>query len=584
MNATPRADISSAPEPIQDETTAYAEAVTAGRIVAGPHVRAAALRHLKDLETAAARGLRFDVEAADYAIGFFRHVLCLPDVLDDDGNHVPFEPQPWQAFILGSLFGWLRTDGTRRFRTAYIETAKGSGKSPLAAGIGLIGLVADGEFGAEIYSAATKKDQAMILFRDAVRMVSASPHLSARLRVSGIGEKAWNLAYLAEQSFFRPISSDDGQSGPRPHMFIVDEVHEHKDGNVIRMGSAGQKSRRQPLILMITNSGRQRQSVCREYHEYAAQVAAGLREDNSFFGYVCANDLLPDGKTEEDPFEDPAIWPKTNPSLPAIPGAEYLAKQIREARGMPSAQATVRRLNFCQWVDDGAANWLGAQIWLGAGRDYDWRDFTGRRAWGGLDLSAVNDLTAFVLWIEPIAYGEPWRLAPFFWLPGQDLGQRIERDRVPYDVWVKAGFLNLTEGAAIDKLAVIRRIAEICELFDFQDCGYDRWQMNQLRAAAERDGLTLPPMVEFGQGFRDMSPAIKEFESRLRLGTAVHPNHPVLTWNIANCKTVADDAENVKFSKKHAIQRIDGAVAAAMGCGRTMSSEPVGEICGFVFA
>jgi len=570
----PPTDISAAPV---DEATEYARAVVEGRLIAGPHVRAACARHLRDLETGHERGLYFDLEAADYAIGFFRHVLYLPDVLDDDGNHVPFDPHGWQCFIIGSLFGWKLSDGRRRYRTAYIETAKGSGKSPLAGGIGIYGLVADNEFGAEIYAAATKKDQAMILFRDAVRMVAASPHLASRIRVSGVGEKAWNLAYLEQASFFRPISADDGQSGPRPHISLVDEVHEHKDGYVIRMLGAGQKSRRQPLILMITNSGRDRHSVCREYHDYGAQVCAGMREDDSFFAYICANDLLPDGKTEEDPFEDPALWIKTNPSLPAIPGYEYLEKQVREARGMPSAEATVRRLNFCQWVDDGAVNWIGPDIWLGAGRAYDWRSLAGRRAWGGLDLSAVNDLTAAVLWIEPIEEGEPWHLVPFFWLPGDGLAKRVEKDRVPYDVWAREGYIELTEGAAIDKLKVAERLAELASIFDFQDSGYDRYQIKQLLAEAERKEVQLPNLVEFGQGYKDMSPAILETESRLMLGQVVHPNNPVLTMCVANVKVVEDDAKNKKFSKKHSTGRIDGAVAMVMGCGRTMNREESGD-------
>lgn len=585
MTALPQTQPTATSAALADEATDYARAVVDGRIIAGPHVRDACARHLRDLETGAERGLYFDLEEADYAIGFFRHVLFLPDVLDDEGRAIPFEPHPWQCFIIGSLFGWKLADGRRRFRTAYIETAKGSGKSPLAAGIGLLGLVADGEYGAEIYSAATKRDQAQILFRDAARMASASPHLSSRLRFSGVGEKVWNLAYLEGAAFFRTMSSDDGQSGPRPHVSLVDEVHEHKDGNVIRMLSAGQKSRRQPLILMITNSGRHRHSVCREYHDYGAQVAAGMREDDSFFAYVCANDLMPDGKTEIDPFDRPEEWIKTNPSLPAIPGYEYLEKQVRESKGMPSAQATVRRLNFCQWVDDGASNWISAAIWLGAGRNYDWRSLAGRRAWGGLDLSAVNDLTALVLWVEPVEPGEPWRLVPFFWLPGMDLLARVERDRVPYDVWARDGLLFLTEGSAIDKLAVARHVKTLTEgIFEIVDIGYDRYHIDQLKAAAEREGLTLPPMAEFGQGYKDMSPAIDEYETRLLNGTAVHPNHPILTMCVANTKVVEDDAKNRKFTKKHSVGRIDGNVAAAMGCGRTIGVQTVIAEPGFFFA
>ncbi|MCH0726142.1 phage terminase small subunit P27 family, partial [Pseudomonas aeruginosa] len=210
-----------------------------------------------------ARGLVWCQDKADRAIGFFEDVLRLNGG-DYEGS--PFLLAPWQAFVVGSLFGWYAEEGFRRFRLAYIETGKGSGKSPLIGGIGLYGLVADGEQRAEIYAAATKRDQAMILFRDAVSMVNMSPSLAARIEQSGRNEKIWNLFYPNTNSFFRAISSDDGQSGPRPHMGLLDEVHEHKTAAVVEMMRAGTKSRRRALVAMITNSGSDKNSVAGQYH------------------------------------------------------------------------------------------------------------------------------------------------------------------------------------------------------------------------------------------------------------------------------------------------------------------------------
>ena len=175
--------------------------------------------------------------------GFYRDVLKLNG---GDFEGVPFHLLEWQAFIVGSLFGWKTEDGYRRFRVAYIETGKGSGKSPLAAGVGLYGLTADNEARAEVYAAATKKDQAMILFRDAVAMVQQSDALTSRIRTSGTGQNIWNLAYLKKGSFFRPISADDGASGPRPHVALLDEIHEHKNGSIVEMMRAGTKAERKP--------------------------------------------------------------------------------------------------------------------------------------------------------------------------------------------------------------------------------------------------------------------------------------------------------------------------------------------------
>lgn len=548
-----------------DAATRYAQDVTDGRIIAGPHVRAACARHLRDLVDGPARGLYWDVEAVERVVAFFGEILCL------NGGQFegqPFELQPWQVFVAGSLIGWKGPDGYRRFRVAYVETAKGSGKSPLAAGIGHYGLTADGEARAEIYAAATKKDQAMVLFRDAVAMWQLSPELRHRLTPSGIGEKTWNLAYLDRGSFFRPISADDGQSGPRPHIALIDEVHEHRTNTVVEMLRAGTKSRRQALIFMITNSGQSRQSVCWEYHDYGAKVAAGLIEDDAFFAYVCA---LDDG---DDPFADESCWIKVNPSLDVgIPGLKYLREQVTQARGMPSKEATVRRLNFCQWVES-SNPWISADVWLGARRDYDWQDYAGRRVIAGLDLSSTQDLTALVLWIEPAEPGEPWRMAPFFWLPGEGLSAKAEQDRVPYTTWRDHGWLETTPGRAVDKLAVVRRLAEIASRFAVTDIAYDRWRIEDLRQIAANAGVELPPLTPFGQGFKDMSPAVEEFERHLIAGTVVHNGSPVLTWCAANAVCSTDDAGNRKPSKERSTGRIDGIVAAVMAAGRLHIAEP----------
>jgi phage terminase large subunit-like protein len=534
-------------------------------------VRAACQRHLDDMATGPERGLRFDKAAAQRAIGYYRDVLRLNGGAFEG---LPFVLLDWQQFIVGSLFGWKTADGYRRFRVAYVETAKGSGKSPLAAGVGMIGLTADGEARAEIYAAATKKDQAMVLFRDAVAMFQQSPELRKRLKPSGVGENVWNLAYFEKGSFFRPISADDGQSGPRPHIALVDEVHEHRNNTVVEMMRAGTKSRRQALIFMITNSGASKTSTCWNYHDYAAKVSAGTLVDDAFFGYVCG---LDEG---DDPFHDEKCWLKVNPSLQGakLPGLKYLREQVTEARGMPSKEALVRRLNFCQWTD--ASNpWISADIWLGAARQYDWRDLRGRRAWVGLDLSSTTDLTGLVLYVEPVVEGEPWKLVPFCWLPEEGLQRKEELDRVPYLAWRTAGYLETTPGRAISKLTVVKRLAELSSFFDLQMVGYDRWRIEDLKALAADNDVALPEMQPFGQGYKDMSPAIEAFETALLNGQVVHPGNPVFTWCASNAVTVSDDAENRKLSKEKATGRIDLMVAAVMavGCAQGQAAENIDD-------
>lgn len=556
---------------------AYAEGVLDGRIIAGPHVRNACARHLRDLATHADNNDHaFDAGLAAKAISFFEDVLCL--------NGGEFEGKPflldgWQAFIVGSLYGWLRWDDhagawVRRFRIAYVETGKGSGKSPLAAGIGMKGLCADGEMRAEIYAAATKRDQAQILFRDAVAMFQHSPALQQRLTTSGRGENIWNLAYRKNGSWFRPISADEGQSGPRPHVALIDEVHEHKTAAVVEMMRAGTKSRRQALIFLITNSGAGKNTPCGIYHDYACEVAAGKRQDDTFFAFVCGLD------EEDDPITDEACWPKANPSLQFnnLPGVQYLREQVREARGMPAKEAIVRRLNFCQWTA-ALAPWLSAAVWDPCQRNFTADQLRGRKAYGGLDLSSTTDLTAFVLLVEPAEPGEPWHILPWAWLPdggpgGLTLRARSDRDRVDYTAWKTAGHLETTQGAAISKRHVLQRVAQICADFDVQSIAADRWRLADFKQQAEDDGITLPELIEFGQGFKDMSPALDEFETAILNKTVAHNGHPVLTWCAANAVTDSDPAGNRKLNKAKATGRIDLVVAAVMAYASAAKTEP----------
>lgn len=502
-------------------------------------------------------------------MAFFEEVLHL-----NGGTHEgqAFKLLGWQQFVVGSLHGWKRErDGLRRFRVAYIETGKGSGKSPLAAGIGLLALTADGEARAEVYAAATKREQAAVLFADAVAMYEQSPALYQRLKPSGVGRQTWCLAYHATGSFFRTISSDNGQSGPRPHVALVDELHEHPTMHVIEMLRAGFKNRRQPLLFVITNSGHDLTSPCGQYHDTAIAVAHGMAFDDAFFGCVCA---LDEG---DDPFADESCWAKANPSLQEadLPGVEYLRQQVVEARNLPGKQALVRRLNFCQWTQADSP-WLSPTIWVPAGQEYTLEQFRGRRAYAGLDLSSTTDLTALSLAIEPESADEPWRLYSFAWLPEDGIAQREREDKVPYTQWVRDGHLLLTPGRAVSKLHVVQRLASLAETLHIVAVAYDRWRIADLRSVAEDAGIVLPELVEFGQGYKDMSPAVEAFELALIDGSLVHPQNPVLSWAASNAVVVQDDAGNRKLSKRKAAQRIDPLLAAVMAYGHAAAHPPEG--------
>lgn len=549
-----------------------------GQIVAGPYVRAACRRHLQDLVEGPARGLRWNLDNVHRVIGFFRDVLVLNVGEAEDAKLIPFVLQPPQAFIIGSIFGWVhRATGFRRFRTCYVEEGKGNGKSPTAAGIGLYGTVADNEPGAECYAAATNIDQALIMFRDAIAMRDHSPTLKATLVKNG-GANCRNLSYPKRGAFFRAITSGDGKSGPRPHFSLVDELHEHPNSNVVDMLSLGQKGRRQPLIFEITNSGFDKQSVCYQHHEYSIRVAQGLEIDDTWFAYVCA---LDEG---DDPLKDESCWPKANPLLGVTIQPEYLRKQVREALGMPGKQSTVKRLNFCMWTD--AKNpWIDGPTWLAVEDEFDALTELAEcdEVFGALDLSGTRDLTALALTGRRLSAPDDLVARCEFWTPRDTLIERAKTDKAPYELWEKAGHITATPGRAVDYAWVAQRILELQLLIPaLRAIAFDPYRINYLQK--ELDALNVEielrphpqgyykPLPKKDKDGNDVQvlwmPRSIELLSRRVLDRKVRvQRNPCLTWNSASAVLEADQKNNSIFAKRKSYGRIDGIVAMAMAVG-----------------
>ena len=303
--------------------TAWARKVVAGQVVAGHLTRLACQRHLDDLKAGKDRGLVWDRAAALHAIEFFSHLRHSTG----EWAGQPFDLQPWQQFVVGSVFGWKRADGLRRFRTAYVEVARKNGKSALLAGIALYALVADGEAGAHVYAAATTRDQARIVFGEAERMVAASQALSSR-----VTRTVNNLAVLPTASWFRPLSADASKmDGLNVHFAAVDEVHEHPGPEIIQKLNTATGARRQPLIFEITTAGHDRHSVCRQHHEFSVKALEGtLPEETAdpWFAFIATIDA-------GDDWTDPKVWVKANPSLGVTVKLDDLKRQIDEAPGDP---------------------------------------------------------------------------------------------------------------------------------------------------------------------------------------------------------------------------------------------------------
>jgi phage terminase large subunit-like protein len=597
--------------PALDRVNAYAQSVIDGTEVAGPHVRNACRRHFDDLFKAHERGFHWDDAAATRVFRFFEERLKLSE---GQFEGTPFKLHPSQAFKLGSLFGWKNAAGNRRFRRAYVEEGKGNGKSPFAGGIGLYGMMADNEPGAQIYAAAATKDQANILFRDAIKMRNQSPKLNERTNTSGGPGKEFNLAYHAKGSYFRPLSKEAGKSGSglRPHFALCDEVHEHPDRAVMEMLERGFKFRRQPLLLMITNSGSDRNSVCWEEHEHAVRVAAGTATpdddftyvgeviDDTTFAFVCALDK------DDDPLEDLTCWKKANPLLGTILTDDYLSGVVAQAKSMPGKLNGILRLHFCVWTDSDKG-WMSRSVIEGVMEAFDPEvEHADAHVYLGVDLSGSRDMTC-VAAVVPTGSttmtredGTTVELPTFdawveAWTPGDTLPERAKADKAPYDVWVRDGFLNAPPGKRVRYDFVASRVAEMDQAFEIQAIAYDRYayakfqeecdalgievehvphpQGGKVRAkpaeskveAAKASGQPVPIGLWMPGSVSELENLVMDGRIRLRMS-------PVLMTALMGATFDHDPQDNKWFVKTKANVRIDAAVALCMAVGAATDS------------
>lgn len=506
-------------------------------------------------ERAVLEGCLFDTQAAERIRTFFTKFLRHSK---GQWAGAPFQLLEWQwESIVAPLFGWKRSDGTRRYRRGYIEVPKKNGKSTLFSGLSLYLLVGDNEPGAEVYSAAVDRDQASIVFNEAANMVDSSPALSSRLNVVRSTKR---IVFQKTRSFYRALSADvPAKEGLNAHAVLVDELHAQKSRDLWDTLRYAGASRRQPLNLAITTAGFDKHSICWEQHCYAEQVAAGLIQDSAFFPFIAA------AGTEDD-WTSPEVWKKANPSFGITIGAEQFAEDCKEAQESPAKENSFRRYRLNQWTEQDV-RWLALEKWDACSANVD--GLEGRECFAGLDLSSTTDLTALVLVFPD---GDRFDVLPFFWVPEENARRRERRDRVPYQQWIKQGLIEATPGEAIDYEFIRKKINELGERFVIGDIAIDRWNATQLATQLEGDGFE---MVAFGQGFASMNWPTKKLEELVLSGRLAHGGHPVLRWMAANVSIEKDAADNWKPSKKKSRERIDGIVALIMALERATCEQPL---------
>ena len=496
----------------------------------------------------------YDKDAADYAVDF---IGCLSHTKGTWAGK-PFELIPWQEQIVRDIFGILKPNGYRQFNTAYIEIPKKQGKSELAAAVALLLTCGDGEERAEVYGCAADRQQASIVFEVAADMIRMCPALNKRCKILAATKR---IIYLPTNSFYQVLSAEAySKHGFNIHGVVFDELHTQPNRKLFDVMTKGSgDARMQPLYFLITTAGTDTHSICYETHQKAMDILEGRKLDPTFYPVIY-------GAEDSDDWTDPKVWKKANPSLGITVGIDKVKAACESARQNPSEENSFRQLRLNQWVKQ-AVRWMPMEKWDLCKFPVIEEELEGRVCYGGLDLSSTTDITAFVLVFPPKDEDDRYFILPYFWIPEDNIDQRVRRDHVPYDIWEQQGYIQTTEGNVVHYGYIEKFIESLGERFNIREIAFDRWGAVQMVQNLEGMGFTVIP---FGQGFKDISPPTKELMKLVLEKKIAHGGHPVLRWMMDNIYIRSDPAGNIKADKAKSTEKIDGAIAAIMGLDRAI--------------
>lgn len=541
----------------------YARAIDAGQIVVGPYVRQAVARHYADLEAADDRGWRFDPEAAERVISFTT-LLRLPK---QKNPKAPLELIPWHGFCLAALFGWYSQASSgewqRRFHRAYIEVARKNAKTALGAIALLYGTAFDGEDAAEVYSAATKREQARIAWQMCKSIANRSPGLRRVFQ-----HYADRLLSPLNEGVLRPLSSDyERLDGSSPHIFLTDEYHAHKTDGVLMVLESGTGNRPNWLELVITTAGvGGKQTPCERLKNHCLDVLSGTVDDDEQFAFVAE-------RGPEQDWRDPRWFQVTNPSLGVTIQADRLAKRVALAIQRPDLEPGIRQKELNEWVGT-ARGVISSERWNACPR-FDPAELEGKPCVAGLDLSTRQDLCALVLVFEG------WRVLSYFFAPEEKAEWRQTRERVPYQTWAEQGLVRLAGERIVDYEAIRKLLTgkgdwpsserPLAERYQIRELAYDPYNAGHFVQELSGDGLAC---IECRQTFRNLNEATKLLLDLASESRLAHGHSEVLTWQAGNLGLKDDDAGNVMPSKKRSADKIDGISALVAALWRWQLQEP----------
>lgn len=537
----------------KDKALAYIDDVLSGKRNAGELELLAVQRHVSDVDHAMELGIYFDERAAKRALAFCQLIKHY----QGEWAGQEFVPEGWQCFILWSLFGWKTAGGVRRFKYAAIEVPRKNGKTMLGAIIALYGLVADGEQGAQIFSAAVDKDQAAICWRAACKIVEQSPVLQKMLTI-------WktSIAYEKTASFYKPLSKETkNKDGLNPHFTICDEMHAWVTDDIYNLIRSGMGARRQPLIFSITTAGFNMNSPYYQMRRGYIDILKGVKKDGHTFVLIFSPD-------PEDDWKDPEVWHKASPNLGVSVYEDFMRMEFEAAINKGSTtEVNFKTKNLNLWVD-------APDVWirdeLVAKCDYGTTEgeLRGDVCYAGLDLASHVDINALCLYF-------PERDIPaalfYFWIPEDKVKEK--EDHVDYRQWQKEGFIRVTNGNVIDIDEMVADLSKILRDYDVQSLAFDPAKAyHGVIQGLQKEGFD-DILDEFSQGIQNMSEPTKKMESDVSAGKVDLMGNPVIRWMFRNVVIYRDANDNIKMDKKRSAEKIDGCVAMANAYGAYMSTD-----------
>ena len=541
----------------------YAEAVVGGEIAACKWVQLACQRQLDDLARFKGKDspYRFNPKLTDKQGRSFQPAdnLCafverLPHVKGPLAGQ-PIHLEPWQVFILTTVFGWVKSDGKRRFRRAYIEVPRGSGKSALSSAVALYMLAADGEGGAEVYSLATTRDQARIVFGDAQAMARQSAGFRSRF---GVGVGAHNIHVLASGSKFEALSAEGSTlDGLNIHFGCIDELHAHKTRTVYDVVETGTGKRDNSLLWVITTAGSNRAGICYEVRTFVTRLLDRVLEDDSQFGIVYGID-------EDDwTLEESLI--KANPNWGISVRPEVLLPLQAKAMQMPSAVNNFKTKHLNEWVNADTA-WMDMRAWdRCADSALDLDAYLGQPCWIGLDLASKTDIAALLLVFAHLEIDGAFAVFGRYYLP-EDTVHATGNSQYPG--WMNSGRLTVTPGNVIDFGWIEADLSDFASRFSVQAVAFDPFQATQLSTRMLAEGL---PMIEVRPTVLNFSEPMKTLEALVLQEKLIHDGDPVLGWMASNVVAHLDAKDNIYPRKERPENKIDGIVALIMGLSRAIT-------------